>query len=114
MDCCMIRVRKRQPKRKPGDLLPPGVQGRRDVIHQLTGSQRFAPGVYQERRYTPDRRRPAIRQLFAGDFRGLARSPGRRAVDGVDLPLPPRRFWMSAVMAALLAVGWWLVGGSEP
>ena len=110
----MIRVRKRQPKRKPGDLLPPGVQGRREVIHQLTGSQRFAPGVYKERRVTPDRRRPIVRQVMSGSFRGLARPPGRRATDAIELPLNSRGLWMSAGLATLLAVGWWWVGGSEP
>ncbi|MFM7065916.1 MAG: hypothetical protein ACKO0U_03695 [Gammaproteobacteria bacterium] len=102
----MIRVRKRQPRRKPGDLLPEGVRGRREVIHQLTGSQRFAPGVYHERRVQRDRRRPLLRQLLQGNVRALTRSPGRRQTDGYELPFTGRELWIGLAVSVAVVSSW--------
>ena len=102
----MIRVRKRQPKRKPGDLLPPGVTGRREVVHQLTGSPRFAPGVYHERRSRQDRRRPIWRQVASGQVRAVFRSAGRRQTDGYELPLSSGGLLTLGVAIGAVAAGW--------
>ena len=102
----MIRVRKRQPKGKPGELLPTGIRGRREVIHQLTGSQRFAPGVYHERRRNQDRRRPLSRQLLAGNFRALSRSPGRRRTDRFTLAVTTRELGVGLVLASVVLAAW--------
>lgn len=101
----MIRVRKRMPKRTPGDGLPQGVLGRREVVYQLTGQQRFAPGVYHERRYQRDRRRPLWRQVMVGNFRCLTRSRGRRRDDRLRLSAAKPSVWVALGVAVLATVG---------
>ena len=100
----MIRVRKRMPKRTPGDGLPQGVLGRREVVYQLTGQQRFAPGVYHDRRSTRDRRRPVWRQLMSGNVRCLQRSRGRRRDDHLHVRAQGPSLWLATGLALLLAI----------
>ena len=106
----MIRVRKRMPKRTPGDGLPQGVLGRREVVYQLTGQQRYAPGVYHDRRAASDRRRPVWRQLGTGNVRCLRRSPGRRREDPLQVRVQGPSLWLAAGLALVLAVGLRLLG----
>lgn len=101
----MIRVRKRMPKRTPGDGLPQGVLGRREVVYQLTGQQRYAPGVYHDRRGTRDRRRPVWRQVLAGNVRCLQRSRGRRREDQLRLKTSGPSLWLATGLAVIFAVG---------
>ena len=101
----MIKIRKRMPKGTPGDLLPKGVLGRREVVYQLTGQQRYAPGVYHDRRSPHDRRRPVWRQVVAGNFRCLKRSRGRRRDDRIQLKASSPSLWLAAGLALLLALG---------
>ena len=100
----MIRVRKRMPKRTPGDGLPQGVLGRREVVYQLTGQQRFAPGVYHDRRGVRDRRRPVWRQLASGNVRCLQRSMGRRREDQLRVRPHGPSLWLATGLAVLFAV----------
>lgn len=93
------------PKRTPGDGLPKGVLGRREVVYQLTGQQRYAPGVYHERRSSLDRRRPVWRQLVAGNVRSLVRSRGRRRDDRFQVKVSGPSLWLMVVLAVLLALG---------
>jgi hypothetical protein len=106
----MIRVRKRMPKRTPGDGLPQGVLGRREVVYQLTGQQRFAPGIYHDRRYQHDRRRPLWRQVMVGNFRCLKRTRGRRRDDRLRLPTSKASIWVVLLVTTLAAVGLRLFG----
>jgi len=101
----MIKIRKRMPKGTPGDLLPKGVLGRREVVYQLTGQQRYAPGVYHDRRGSSDRRRPAWRQLVVGNVRCLKRSRGRRRDDRIQVKASIPSFWLTVGLVLLLEVG---------
>lgn len=93
------------PKGTPGDALPKGVLGRREVVYQLTGQQRFAPGVYHDRRTLHDRRRPVWRQVVAGNVRCLQRSRGRRREDRIQVKASGPSLWVTVALAVLLAVG---------
>jgi hypothetical protein len=105
----MIRIRKRMPKGTPGDGLPKGVLGRREVVYQLTGQQRYAPGVYHERRFLRDRRRPVWRQVVVGNVRCLVRSRGRRREDRIELKASRPAFWLTLVLAVVVAIALRLV-----
>ncbi len=93
------------PKRTPGDGLPQGVLGRREVVYQLTGQQRYAPGVYHDRRGLRDRRRPVWRQVLAGNVRCLQRSRGRRRDDRLRVKSSGPSVWLATGLAVLLAIG---------
>ncbi len=93
------------PKRTPGDGLPQGVLGKREVVYQLTGQQRYAPGVYHDRRGTRDRRRPVWRQVLAGNVRCLQRTRGRRRDDRLRMKAPGPSLWLATGLALLLAIG---------
>ena len=105
----MIRIRKRMPKGTPGDGLPKGVLGRREVVYQLTGQQRYAPGVYHERRFLRDRRRPVWRQVVVGNVRCLVRSRGRRREDRIELKASRPAFWLTLVLSVVVAIALRLV-----
>jgi hypothetical protein len=107
----MIRIRKRMPKGSPGDLLPKGILGRREVVYQLTGQQRYAPGVYHDRRGPNDRRRPVWRQVVAGNVRVLTRSPGRRRDDRLQFKASGPSFWVALGLALVLALGLRVLSG---
>jgi hypothetical protein len=101
----MIKIRKRMPKGTPGDALPKGVLGRREVVYQLTGQQRFAPGVYHDRRALHDRRRPVWRQVVMGNVRCLQRSRGRRREDRIQVKASGPSLWFTVALVVLLALG---------
>jgi hypothetical protein len=107
----MIRIRKRMPKGSPGDLLPKGILGRREVVYQLTGQQRYAPGVYHDRRGANDRRRPVWRQVVAGNVRCLKRSRGRRRDDRLQFKASGPSFWMAVGLALAVALGLRVLSG---
>ena len=109
----MIRIRKRMPKGTPGDGLPKGVLGRREVVYQLTGQQRYAPGVYHERRSSRDRRRPVWRQVLAGNVRCLVRSRGRRRADRIHVRVSGPSLWLMVGLAVLVALGLRLFASSR-
>jgi hypothetical protein len=101
------------PKGTPGDGLPKGVLGRREVVYQLTGQQRYAPGVYHERRSSLDRRRPVWRQLVAGNVRCLVRRRGRRRDDRIQVKVPAPSLWLMVGLAVLVALGLRLFANSR-
>lgn len=101
------------PKGTPGDGLPKGVLGRREVVYQLTGQQRYAPGVYHDRRAKRDRRRPVWRQVVAGNVRCLVRSRGRRRDDRIQVKVSGPSLWLMVGLGVLLALGLRLFASSR-
>jgi hypothetical protein len=77
----MIRYRKRMPKRTPGDGLPPGIVGRPEVLQQLLGRTRLAPGVYADRRDAEERRRRSLGRVVRNALLRPLSARGRRRAD---------------------------------
>ncbi len=69
------------PKRTPGDGLPPGIVGRPEVVQQLLGRSRLAPGVYADRRDAEERRRRSLSRVVRNALRRPLAARGRRRAD---------------------------------
>jgi Domain of unknown function (DUF5658) len=99
----MLSIRKRDPELNSAPSVPEGVVADGSVISQLVGRRAYAPGVYVDRRTTPERRQTVWRAVLVGGFRPRRRG-GRRATDHlepvVDWHGPGLLF--SAVLALML------------